>query len=129
MAKQVDQGFMNPGMRVMAILAQQSTEGIFHRPCDGGVHVGLHGGEMDDILSDKIIRNKQTFRVNMIQCQHPGFGAIRHPGHIGLAEIIQDWNSIMLKYWHIEIQILTLKSIGNHSLILHADYIIDTGLP
>jgi len=51
-SEQVNQRLMNPGVGVVPVLAQQPSEGILRRPGGRGVHVGLHRGQVDDVLAD-----------------------------------------------------------------------------
>ena len=47
---------MNPGVGVVSVLGQQTAKGIFDCAGGGGVHVAFHRRQVDDILSEEIIR-------------------------------------------------------------------------
>ena len=86
--QQVHQGFVDPGVGVVAVFAQQPAEGVFHRPGGGGVHVGLDRGQVDDVLADEVIGDADAFGVDVVQGQHLGLGLVVDPGHILLAEVV-----------------------------------------
>ena len=65
--QQVHQRFVDPGVGVMAVFAQQTPKSILHRPGGGGVHVGLDRRQVDDILTDEVIRDADAFRIDVIQ--------------------------------------------------------------
>ncbi len=108
---------MDPGMGVMPVFAQQPAEGILHRPGGGGVHVRLYRRKMEDILSGKIIRDLDPFRIDMVERQHFGLRAVWNPGHIRFAEVILYGNVVMLENGNIPIQVLSFEGVGFYAPI------------
>jgi hypothetical protein len=55
----------------MAPLVQETAEGILHRTGGGGEDVGLHGGQMNDVLADEAPRNVEAIAVDLVEAEKP----------------------------------------------------------
>jgi len=80
--KKVDQGFMNPGVGVMAMIVEESPEGIFKGPGVGGVGVGFYRGHVDNVFALKVIRDAYPLRENLVQRQRLELRLVDYPAHI-----------------------------------------------
>ena len=126
--QQVDQRLVNPGMRVVPVGAQQPAEGVLHRAGGGGVDMGFHRRQVDDVLAEEIIGDADSLFEDLIQHQHLRLGLVFHPGHIFLAEIVFHRDAVMAEDRDEPVQVLALEGVGHHRLILHADQVVETRL-
>ena len=121
--QQVDQRFMDAGMRPVALMVQQPSERVFHRPGRHRVDMAFDRRQMDDIPADEKIRNPQVVAVDIAQGPHPGAGLERHPGHVLVLEIEQDLDPVGFEDGLVAVQILALEGVGDFGLILDADQV------
>ena len=74
---------------------------------------------MDDVLSNKVIRNIDPFRVNLVKGVHLRLGLVLDPGHVFGFKIVEHRYVIRIEDRNIAVQILTFEGIRHHSLILN----------
>ena len=53
--EQVDERFVDPGMRVVAPRVQQAAERVLHRAGRRGVDVALGRRQVDDVLAEEVV--------------------------------------------------------------------------
>ena len=71
--KQIDQRSVNPRVRVMSFRIEQSAQHILHCAGSCGINMAFHCRKMNNILSDKIFRYRDSFWINFIENMHPRF--------------------------------------------------------
>ena len=67
--QEVDQGLVDDRVGPVAVLVEQAAEGVLHRARGGGEDVGLHGGQMDDVLADEALGDREALRVDLVEAQ------------------------------------------------------------
>ena len=77
--QQVHQSFVDHAVGPMAFFEEQPAEGVFHGPGHLREHMGLHGGQMDDIRPDEPLRNPDSFGIDLVERQHLRFGLVVNP--------------------------------------------------
>ena len=117
--QKVNKGFVNPTVGIVSLRTKQAPKGVLHRTGRPGIDVTLDRGEMDNVLTNKIIRNMDPFREDLMQYPHLRLGSERDPPHVPLPEIEQHGNLILPKDRYVFVQVFTLKRVCDNSFVLH----------
>ena len=103
----------------MALMIQQTPEGIFHGPGRLGINVAFHSRQVKDILPDEVIWNSDPLGINVVQGQHGRLGLIGYPLHTLRFEIEKHRNIISLKDRSIQVKAFAFMGLSHLSLVLH----------
>ena len=88
----------------------------------------FHSWQMDDVLTNKVVRDKDAFRINMVQRQHFCLRLVWDPLHLFRTKVKESWNVVMFKNRQIAIQIFAFEGIGQHGLVLDTNQVIKPSL-
>ena len=126
--QQVDQGLVDPGMGVVAVVAEQAAEGVLHRAGGRGVDVALDRRQVDDVLAAEVVGDADALGEDLVQRQHLRLRAGRAPSACLRAEVVAHRDAVVPADRHVAVQVLALEGVGDHGLVLHADQVGETGI-
>ncbi len=69
------------------------------------------------------------FREDVVQRQHLRLRPVRHPLHVLVAEVVLHRHAVVAADGHVAVQVLALEGVGDDGLVLHADQVVEPGLP
>ena len=113
-------------MRVVAARVQETAERVLHRPRRRRVDVTLDCRQVHDVLAKEEIGNVDAFGIDAFEHAHSRRRLVGHPCHVAILEVVQDRNIVLLEDGDVVVQVLSLESIGDDRLVLHAHLVGET---
>ena len=112
--QQVHERLVDDRMRPVPLLVEQPAERILHGAGGGREDVGLHGGQVDDVLADEAARNHEPVGIDLIEAEE----LLREiadrvldvdPGLVALVEmdVLQ-----AMRLDHVELLVLAFAEMG-----------------
>ena len=126
--QQVYQRFVDPGVGVVAVGAEEPSEGVLHRSGGYCVDVALNRRQMNNVLAEEVVGDADASGIDAIQHQHLGFGLVGHPGHIPVLEVVENRDVVVAEDGHVMVQVLTFEGVDHHRLVLHTTQVGEASL-
>ncbi len=119
--EEVDEGLVDPAVGVVPLGVEQAAEGVLHRPGRRRVDVGLDRGQVDDVLAEEVVGDRDPLGEDVVEDVHLRLGAIRDPLHVLVLEVVADGDVVLLEERQVVVEVLALEGVGHDRLVLNAD--------